>query len=153
MKLEEFITKYTDLSDEEKSDLQKVVQGHEDAIRTEYSTQIKELEKFKPKEKTDVEKQLETAQKELAEYKFQETVKGKGLSADLAKFLRSDADLDAFSKLIQESSSKSDNNFVPNSVNTTGTGISKEDFHKMSYGEKAKLYTESPELYSQLSET
>jgi hypothetical protein len=53
MKLEEFITKYTDLSDEEKSDLQKVVQGHEDAIRTEYSTQIKELEKFKPKEKSD----------------------------------------------------------------------------------------------------
>jgi hypothetical protein len=151
MKLEEFITKYTDLSDEEKSDLQKVVQGHEDAIRTEYSTQIKELEKFKPKEKSDTEKQLEAAQAELNQFKFEKSCIDKGIDANLAKYLKSDVNLDEFNKLFQSSSKSKD--FVPNTVNTTGTGISKEDFHKMSYAQKAKLYNESPELYSQLSES
>lgn len=150
MKLQEYLEKYTELSEEQKDDLTKLVQGETDAVRTDYSAKLKDLEQYKPKEKTETEKQLEEAQQELAQYKFAETCKSKGLSADLAKYLRSDADLDAFTKVYQSQQS-SENNFVPNKVNTTGTEMSKDDFKSLSYGEKAKIYAESPELFEELS--
>ena len=71
MKLQEYLEKYTDLSDEQKDDLNKVVQGETDAVRTDYSAKIKDLEQYKPKEKTDVEKQLEEATNELNAFKFE----------------------------------------------------------------------------------
>lgn len=150
MKLTEYLEKYTELSDEQKDDLTKLVQGETDAVRTDYSAKLKDLEQYKPKEKTATEIELEKATNELNAFKFEKTCKEKGIDANLAKYLRSDADLDAFTKVYQSQQS-SENNFVPNKVNTTGTEISKDDFKSLSYSEKAKIYAENPELYQELS--
>ena len=53
---EEIKEKYT-LSDECIGELEKVLQSETDKVRTKYSAQLKELEQYKPKEKT--EEQLE----------------------------------------------------------------------------------------------
>ena len=55
----------------------------------------------KDSEVVSAKKELEKAQNELSLYKFAETCKTKGINADLAKFLKSDADLDEFSKIFQ----------------------------------------------------
>ena len=149
MKFEEFKTKYADIDANIIADIQKLVQGETDSVRTEYSQKIKDLEQYKPQEKSETEIALEKAQNELANYKFMETCKSKGINADLAQYLKSDADLDAVLKVIPTKSA----DFVPNGVNTTGAcGISRADFKKMTYTEKAKLYTESPELYASLKD-
>jgi hypothetical protein len=149
MKFEELKTKYSDMDADMLADIEKVVQGETDAVRTEYSKQLKDLEKYKPHEKSDVEKQLDEANSKLAVYEFGNKLKQKGLNTELSKFLKSDIDLDEFSKLYQ-TKNKSDD-FVPNSTNTTGSGISKQDFEKMNYAERAKLYEESPELFNELN--
>ena len=148
MKLTEFLEKYADLTQEQKDNIAKVVQGETDAVRTDYSAKIKDLEQYKPKEKTDVEKQLEEATNELNAFKFEKNLKDKGIDANLAKYLRTDADLDEFQKVY---SAKKSDNFVPNSVNTTAKEISKSDFQKMDYSQKMSLYQENPQLYAELS--
>lgn len=105
MKLTEYLEKYTELSDEQKDDLTKLVQGETDAVRTDYSAKLKDLEQYKPKEKTATEIELEKATNELNAFKFEKTCKEKGIDANLAKYLRSDADLDAFTKVYQSQQS------------------------------------------------
>ena len=151
MKFNEYLDKYmSNLTEDEKADLTKMVQGETDAVRTDYTKQIKELEQYKPKEKTETEKALEAAQNELNQFKFEKTCKEKGIDANLAQYLKSDVDLDAFTKVYQTAQQSSDN-FVPNSINTVSKELSKSDFEKMDYTQRMSLYNENPELYSQLN--
>lgn len=160
MTLEE-IVKELNLNDEQKGTLEKFQQSTEDRIRTTYSEKIKgledELAKVKPQELTDDQKKIKELEAELNQTKFNNKLKSLGVSDEFASYLKSDIDMDKFSKFYDglKAKTSSDNgqeNFVPSQNQNNGAGITKEQFHKMSYDEKVKLYTENSELYSQLSQ-
>lgn len=156
MTVDEFLTKYS-LEGDEAEELKKIVQGAGDSVRTEYSKKLKdaqtELEQYKPHEKTDTEKQLEATQNELKALKFEKSLRDIGVNDDLAKYLNPAMDMDAFKTFYEgykQSTEKRDDYIAKN--HQQNTGVSKEDFKRMSYAEKAKLYTENPTLYKSLSE-
>lgn len=137
------------------SKLGKFVQSKEDKLRTEKSNEIKtlqaEVEKYKPHEKTEQEIEYESLKAELNGLKFKASLKEKGIDESFADYLKSDIDIDAFSetmKGLQVTTNKKD--FVP-SGHDKNLGVTKEQFQKMGYTEKARLYSENPELYAQLS--
>ena len=127
----------------------KSIQSETDKVRTEYSKKVKELEQYKPKEKSAEQIELEQLKSELANTKFQKSLNDIGVSNDMAKYLKSDIDLDEF-KTFYEGFNKTNQDYVAKN-HAKDTGMSKEQFKALSYGEKAKLYTENPTLYAQLS--
>ena len=127
----------------------KSIQSETDKVRTEYSKKIKELEQYKPKEKSAEQIELEQLKSELANTKFQKSLNDIGVSNDMAKYLKSDIDLDEF-KTFYEGFNKTNQDYVAKN-HAKDTGMSKEQFKALSYGEKAKLYTENPTLYAQLT--
>lgn len=156
------------LSQEEYVELEKFIQGEGDKIRTKYSQEKKALEdellKYKPKDKTDAEKELEAKMKELQdkenailqkekEYKLQETLSANNLPKELAKYLNGD-DTETIGKEIGAILNQHllNNGFKPNNHKSTDTTVTKEQFKKLSYTERAKLAEQSPELYKKLSE-
>lgn len=159
--------KELNLSEEQMALVQKYVQSETDKVRTDYSQKLKtandELAKLKPVEKSDAEKALEeritaleNKEKELADREKTMSVaaklKEKELPEGLAKYLTVGDDLD---KTIDEVGALFGNYFLNGSNkpgnHTTNKGITKEDFKKMSYGERAKLYQDNPTLYQALS--
>lgn len=155
------------LSEEQMADVQKLLQSHEDRIRTDYSKKLKdandELAKYKPVEKSDEEKALEervatleAKERELADRERAMTIanklKEKELPAELAKYLNVGEDIDT---TIEELGTVFGNYFLEGSNKPTNhntyKGLTKKDFVQMSYGERAKLYAENPTLYSALS--
>lgn len=147
---EELKEKYQ-LNDECIGELEKVVQSETDKVRTKYSTQLKELEKFKPQEKTEEQLEYERTKNELAEMKFKESIRTAGLDAELAKYLKQDTDLEAFGNLIKGFNSQQQD-FRPKN-HSGDPGVTKEKFDKMGYAEKAQLYATNPALYAQLSKS
>lgn len=155
------------LSDEQMANVQKYVQSHEDRIRTDYSKRLKdvndELAKYKPVEKSETEKALEARisalearEKEIANKEKAMTIadklKEKELPTELAKYLNVGEDVD---KTIEDLGSMFGNYFLSGSNkpsnHNTNKGITKEDFKKMSYSERAKLYSDNPTLYHALN--
>lgn len=147
--------------------IQKYVQSETDKVRTDYSQKLKtandELAKYKPKEKSDAEKALEdritaleNREKELENKEKAMSVaaklKEKELPEGLAKYLSVGDDMD---KTIDEVGALFGNYFLDGSNkpgnHKTNKGITKEDFQKMSYGERAKLYQDNPTLYQVLA--
>lgn len=126
----------------------KAIQSESDKVRTEYSKKVKELEQYKPKEKSAEQIELEQLKSELANTKFQKSLIDIGVSNDLGKYLKSDIDLDEF-KTFYEGFNKTNQDYVAKN-HAKDTGMTKEQFKALSYGEKAKLYTENPTLYAQL---
>lgn len=145
--LEDLKEKYQ-LNDECIGELEKVVQSETDKVRTKYSKELKDLEQYKPKEKTEQEIEFEQAKAELAAMKFKESVREAGLSADLANYLRQDADLNAFSQLLKGQEQLRQDYVARNHV--SNAGVTKEQFEKMDYSARAKLYAENPTLYAEL---
>ena len=84
--------------------INKRVQSESDKIRTEYSGKLAELEKYKPKELTDEQKELESAKKELADLKFKSSLKNIGVSDDMAEFIKSDVDMTSSRNFMRGSS-------------------------------------------------
>lgn len=155
------------LTDETKAQVEKLLQSETDRVRTEYSQKLKtvneELSQYKPKEKSDSEKaleeriaKLEAREKELANKEQSMTLasklKEKNLPTDLAKYLNVGEDMD---KTIDEVGALFGNYFLDGSnvpSNHNGNkGITKKDFQKMGYAERAKLYNENPALFEALS--
>lgn len=149
------------LSDEQMDAVRKYVQSETDKVRTDYSTKLKnandELSKYKPKEKSEQEKTLDERTKSLDEREkaiaereksldLTKKLSEKGLPADLAKYLNVDDDeaLTSISNLLLA------NGYVPK-AHPKNNGITKEQFKKMNYMQKAKLFAENPELYKKLS--
>jgi len=126
----------------------KAIQSETDKVRTEYSKKVKELEQYKPKEKSAEQIELEQLKSELANTKFQKSLNDIGVSDDLSKYLKSDIDIDEFKKFY-EGFNKTNQDYVAKN-HAKDTGMSKEQFKALSYAEKAKLYTENPSLYAQL---
>ena len=144
---EEIKEKYT-LSDECIGGLEKVLQSETDKVRTKYSAQLKELEQYKPKEKTEEQLEFERTKNELAEMKFKESIRNAGLDSEMAKYLKPDTDLEAFGKLLK-GVEQTKQDYTPKN-HSGDAGLTKDQFENMSYDQKAKLYSENPTLYAQL---
>lgn len=151
--LEEII-KELGINEEQAQKLNEVIttsiQSETDKVRTQYSKQIKELEKYKPVEKSDSEIELENLKKELANTKFKSSLKELGVDDNLSKYIKSDIDVDEFKNFYKGFMPNTQKDFIPNKTNVTGDAITKEQFSKMNISERTKLYNESPELYNQL---
>lgn len=162
MKLEEL----QGFTDEQLEMIKKVVQGECDSVRTSYTKQIKDLEQYKPKEKSQAEIDLDTRlqaleQKEKAiaqkerETTIQAKLKEKGLSAELSKFLRFDDNnfdtvLDDFNNVV--STTLLNNSYKPTEHKGNADVITKEQFSNMGYNERVALMQSNPTLYNKLSE-
>ena len=155
------------LTDEQLANVQRLLQSHEDRIRTDYSKRLKdandELAQYKPKEKSDAEKALEdrisaleAREKEINAREQSMTLasklKEKNLPTELAQYLNVGDDM---GKTIDEVGAMFGNYFLDGSnkptSHSTNKGITKKDFQKMGYAERAKLYSENPQLYEALS--
>ena len=143
------------LSEEQASKLNDVVgksiQSETDKVRTEYSKKVKELEQYKPVEKSAEQIELETLKKELAETKFSKTLKDIGVDDSLAKFIKSDIDVEEFGNFYK-GFKQVQQDFIPNNMNQNESSITKEQFKNMNYQQKAELYEKSPELFQLLNQ-
>jgi hypothetical protein len=119
--------------------------------------------KYKPVEKSDTEKALEqrisaleTKEKELADKERAMTIadklKEKGLPSELANYLNVGDNVD---KTVESVGAMFGNYFLEGtnkpSNHVSNKGLTKQDFRKMSYSDRAKLYAENPTLYQALS--
>lgn len=155
------------LTEEQLALVNKYVQSETDKVRTDYSTKLRtandEIAKLKPVEKSESEKALENRiaalearEKEIANKERAMTIadklKERELPAELAKYINVGDDVD---KTIEELGSVFGNYFL-NGTNKPGNhqtnkGITKQDFKKMSYAQRAKLFQENPTLYQALN--
>ena len=82
-------------------------------------------------------------------------LKEQGLNTDLAKYIKTDDDIDFFKNLINDSvktqiqQKLGKSSYKPPVDNNSNT-ITKEQFNKMSYKERLNLYNTNKELYEQL---
>lgn len=138
-----------------KADYDKAIQSAEDKLRTKYSKEIKELEEkvatLTPKEKSEAELELE---KRLAEVDVKEkrlnlidTLTSKNLDKGMVDYLKDDADIDSFEKLISNIVTQriAASGYKPTN-HQNGETISIEKWKKMSYSEKSEFYNANPEL-------
>ena len=83
-------------------------------------------------------------------------LKEQGLNTDLAKYIKTDDDIDFFKNLINDSvktqiqQKLGKSSYKPPVVDNNLNTITKEQFNKMSYKERLKLYNEDKELYTKL---
>ena len=143
--------------------LNKKIQSETDKVRTKYSNDIKVLQdrikELTPVEKSqaeiDFENRLAALEAREKKLNLHENLKSKGISDELADYLKDDVDVEALSnaykKIIDEAVSKKvkNNGYVPNG-HKSGDSITKDDFNKMSMDEKERLYSENPDLYKTL---
>jgi len=159
--------KELNLSEEQMTMVEKLIQSETDKVRTDYSQKLKtvndELAQYKPKEKSDAEKALEERisaleqrEKELSDKErnlaLSSKLKEKSLPEGLAKYLNVGEDMD---KTIDELGTLFGNYFLNGSNKPTNhnqqKGITKSEFKQMSYAERARLYKEHPALYEALN--
>ena len=155
------------LSEEQLAQVQKYVQSETDKVRTDYSQKLRtaneELAKYKPAEKTEVELALEQRLKVLEDreaslaakersQQIASKIKAKGLPEELAQYLSIGDDIDADVEKVSGALGNYflNTNYKPES-HASNKGITKEQFARMSYMERSKLYKENPELYKMLA--
>ena len=129
--------------------LEEEIKKRDTSNLTPDQMKIKELEEKMAKyeaEKTEALR-LETNRNKL---------KDNGLNTDLAKYIKTDDDIDFFKNLINDSVKAEVKNKLGNSsyrppvVDNNLNTITKEQFNKMGYKERLKLYNEDKELYEKL---
>lgn len=149
-----------------KVDYDKAIQAAEDRVRTKYSKTVKDLEKkiaeLTPVEKTEAELAMERRVAEL-ERKEQEAdakaksltlkaaLQAKNLDTDIADYLKTDVDADAFSAAIEKvvAARLAAGGYKPTG-HQTNQPVTREEYDKMSYDEKAELYRRDPEMWKRL---
>lgn len=146
-----------------KADYDKAIQAAEDRLRTKYSKEIKTLQdkitELTPAEKTEAERDFEQRLADLERKEKENEAKAKVLSlkatlqthnldGDIADYLKTDVDADAFSTVIEKviSARVAASGYKPTG-HQNNQPVTKEQFDKMSYDERAELYNRSPELY------
>ena len=83
-------------------------------------------------------------------------LKDNGMNIDLAKYIKTDDDIDFFKNLINDSvktqiqQKLGKSSYRPPVVDNNLNTITKEQFNKMGYKERLKLYNEDKELYEKL---
>lgn len=155
------------LSEEQLAGVQQILQSEGDKIRTKYSNELRtvkeELNQYKPAQKSDSEIQFENRMKELEAREEKLLAKERqaelstklnelGLPTELGQYLNLGEDVDAGLEAV----SVAINGYLLNNANkptnhSKQQSISKSDFKKMSYGEKAQLFQDNPELYKALA--
>lgn len=155
------------LSDEQLAGVQQILQSEGDKIRTKYSNELRtvkeELNQYKPAQKSDAEIQFENRMKELEAREQKLLAKERqaelstklnelGLPTELGQYLNLGEDVDAGLEAV----SVAINGYLLNNGSkptnhSKQQSISKSDFKKMSYGEKAQLFQDNPELYKALA--
>lgn len=152
-------------------EVNKQLQSETDRVRTEYSKKLKQMEEklqeLKPKEKSESEielenriKALEDKEKEIQakeiQFKMTETLENNGLNKQLAKYLNVQGveDLESYITEVKETLNNQllNNSFKPKNHSNAKEVITKEQFNKMSYMERQKLYETNKELYNKLSQ-
>lgn len=152
-------------------ELNKRIQSETDKVRTEYSKKVKDLEskvkELTPVEKTQAEldmeariKALEDKEKEVQQKEKLLNITNKlqeqGLPSELAKYMQGaenvETELNSLKDIFSNYTQNALNNtYKPKQHKSKDTTISKEDFAKMNYIQRQKLYTENKELYLKLS--
>lgn len=161
MKLEEL----QGFNEEQLEMIKKVIQGETDRVRTDYTAKIKELEKYKPVEKTPQEialeerlKAVEDKEKAIAQMERQSQLQAKlqekGLDSQLYKYLNVGDDADTFINEFAEVMNKTllDGSYKPSVHKSNKDVITKEQFANMGYVERVKLQETNPTLYAKLAE-
>lgn len=149
-----------------KADYDKAIQAAEDRLRTKYSKEIKTLQdkitELTPVEKTEAERDFEKRLADLERKERESEKKAKilnlkaslqsyNLDGDIADYLKSDVDADAFSAAIEKvvSARLAAGGYKPTG-HQNNQPISKADYDKMSYDEMAELYRRDPEAWKRL---
>ncbi|MCD2346244.1 capsid assembly scaffolding protein Gp46 family protein [Clostridium guangxiense] len=148
------------------------VQSETDKVRTEYSKKLKtaedELNKYKPKEKSDGEielenrlKVLEDKEKEVSKKEkllnIENELKEQGLPSGLGKYLTGAEDVKTEISSLKEifnntiKNNAIDNSYKPTQHNSQKDSITKEQFLKMSYTDRVNLFKSNKDLYNRLS--
>ena len=153
-----------------KDDMNKLLQSETDKVRTEYSKKLKdsteELNKYKPKDKSESEielekrlKILEDKEKEVAKKEkllnISDQLKEQGLPSQLAKYL-SGVEIDKVETEIGSlkdifNAAKIDTSYKPDSHKPKVESVTKEQFLKMSYMDRVNLFNSNKDLYNKLS--
>ena len=148
----------------------KAVTNHDEKFKKEKLPKlIDEAVKAKTSEGlTPEQKQLRELQEQLEQMKLEKAkaelleanrnkLKGQGLDTSLAKYINSDEDIAFFKELISNSvqagikEKLGNSNYKPAASSGDVNSITKEQFNKMNYTEKLKLYNTNKELYDELN--
>ena len=148
----------------------KAVTNHDEKFKKEKlpklideAVKAKASEGLTPEQKQlkELQEQLETMKAEKAKSELLEAnrnkLKGQGLDTSLAKYINSDEDITFFKELISNSvqagikEKLGNSNYKPAASSGDVNSITKEQFNKMNYTEKLKLYNENKELYDELN--
>ena len=148
----------------------KAVTNHDEKFKKEKLPKlIDEAVKAKANEGlTPEQKQLRELQEQLEQMKLEKAkaelleanrnkLKGQGLDTSLAKYINSDEDITFFKELISNSvqagikEKLGNSNYKPAVSSGDVNAITKEQFNKMNYTEKLKLYNTNKELYDELN--
>ena len=129
--------------------LEEEIKKRDTSNLTPDQMKIKELEEKMAKYEAEKAEalRLETNRSKLKE---------SGLNTDLAKYIKTDDDIDFFKNLINDSvqaevkNKLGKSNYKPPVVENNLNTITKEQFNKMGYKERLKLYNEDKELYEKL---
>ena len=129
--------------------LEEEIKKRDTSNLTPDQMKIKELEEKMAKYEAEKAEslRLETNRSRLKEV---------GLNTDLAKYIKEDSDIDFFKNLINNSvkegiqSKLGNSSYRPPVVDNHSSTITKEQFNKMGYKERLKLYNEDKELYTKL---
>ncbi len=162
MKLEEL----QGFSEEQLEQIKKVIQSETDRVRTDYTQQLKDLEQYKPIEKSQAELDIEARLKAIedrekaiatkeAEEQFTTKFKEKGLPLQLAKYFNKqgvedvETYLDEVSGVFNELQLNS--SFKPSEHKSNKDVITKDQFKSMGYSDRVKLMETNRPLYDKLS--
>ena len=148
----------------------KAVTNHDEKFKKEKLPKlIDEAVKAKTSEGlTPEQKQLRELQEQLEQMKLEKAkaelleanrnkLKGQGLDTSLAKYINNDDDIAFFKELISNSvqagikEKLGNSNYKPVASSGDVNAITKEQFNKMNYTEKLKLYNTNKELYDELN--
>ncbi len=149
-----------------KADYEKAIQDAKDKVKEELSKEIQELEakvkELSPIEKTqaelDIEKRLaalEASEKALAnkenKIKIQEDLFAKGLDKKLVDYIKSDADIEKLSTILDDIVKLriKSKGYTP-SEHSSDDKMTLEEFNKMTYSQKAEFTQKFPEAYKRL---
>ena len=129
----------------------------EDAIKAKASEGLTPEQKQLRELREQLEQmKLEKAKSELLEAN-RNKLKGQGLDTSLAKYINNDDDIAFFKELIGNSvqagikEKLGNSNYKPVASSGDVNAITKEQFNKMNYTEKLKLYNTNKELYDELN--
>ena len=148
----------------------KAVTNHDEKFKKEKLPKLleEEVQKKLNADLTPDQQQIRKLQEKIEKMELEKTkaelleanrskLKGQGLDTSLAKYINSDEDITFFKELIGNSvqagikEKLGNSNYKPAASSGDVNSITKEQFNKMNYTEKLKLYNTNKELYDELN--